>query len=101
MTGESPLIDEYSLASRLSYFLWSSMPDEELLKLAGRDQLRNNLQAQVERMMRDPKAVALIENFTGQWLEARDVASAPINAARVAERHGRPREQAIARRSAA
>jgi hypothetical protein len=83
--GQAPLIDEYSLASRLSYFLWSSMPDEELLKLAGKSELRKNLHAQVKRMLIDSKSSAFTENFTGQWLEARDVAAVPIDARRVAD----------------
>ncbi len=66
-------VDEYSLASRLSYFLWSTMPDEELIALAGRGELRKNLAAQVERMLKDPRAENLARNFTGQWLQARDV----------------------------
>jgi hypothetical protein len=75
-----PRIDEYSLASRLSYFLWSSMPDEELFALASKGQLRANLHAQVDRMLRDPKAQECVRNFTGQWLQARDVEFVPINA---------------------
>ncbi len=75
-----PRVDEYSLASRLSYFLWSSMPDAELLALAGRGQLRANLRAQVARMLLDKKSEGLVRNFTGQWLQARDVEFIPINA---------------------
>ena len=56
-------IDEYALASRLSYFLWSSMPDEELFGLAGKGRLRRDLAGQVRRMLRDPRAHALVENF--------------------------------------
>ncbi|HEX2862324.1 MAG TPA: DUF1592 domain-containing protein, partial [Lacunisphaera sp.] len=67
-----PFVDEYSLASRLSYFLWSSMPDAELLELAGRNQLRANLPAQYDRMLRDPKFKRFVSDFTGQWLQARD-----------------------------
>lgn len=66
-------VDEYSLASRLSYFLWSTMPDAELLALAARGELRANLDAQVKRMLADPRADNLARNFTGQWLQARDV----------------------------
>ena len=66
-------VDEYSLASRLSYFLWSTMPDDELLKLAARGELRRNLPGQVKRMLADPRADNLARNFTGQWLQARDV----------------------------
>ncbi len=75
-----PLLDEYALASRLSYFLWSSMPDEELFGLAQRGELRRELRPQLARMLRDPKAQAFFRNFTGQWLQARDVESVPINA---------------------
>jgi mono/diheme cytochrome c family protein len=69
-TGPQPL-DEIALASRLSYFLWSSMPDDDLLGLAERGQLRKNLAAQVKRMLASPKASALTENFAGQWLQIR------------------------------
>lgn len=64
-------LDEYQLASRLSYFLWSSMPDDELFDLAGKKQLTANLDAQVRRMLKDPKAKALTENFALQWLQLR------------------------------
>jgi len=69
-------IGEFELASRLSYFLWSSMPDARLLQLAKRNRLRNRdvLQAEVTRMLIDPKAEALVENFGGQWLELRNIA---------------------------
>ncbi len=83
-------IDEYSLASRLSYFLWSSMPDEALIRLAGQGQLRKNLAAQVQRMMRDPRSEALIENFSGQWLETRDIVTVPINTFAVLRREADP-----------
>jgi hypothetical protein len=74
------LVDEYSLASRLSYFLWSSMPDEELFKLAGKRQLRSNLASQVKRMVADTRSEGLVENFTGQWLQTRDVEGITIDA---------------------
>lgn len=73
-------IDEFALASRLSYFLWSTMPDAELFGLAQRGELRRQLAAQMKRMIADPKAQAFVRNFTGQWLQARDVESVPINA---------------------
>ena len=76
---EHPLVDEWSLASRLSYFLWSSMPDEELFRLAGEGRLRANLKQQVDRMLADPKAMEFVRNFTGQWLQARDIATVIIN----------------------
>jgi hypothetical protein len=66
-------IDEYALASRLAYFLWSSMPDEELFAQAEHKTLRHNLEAQVRRMLKDPKAAALAENFAGQWLQLRNL----------------------------
>lgn len=68
-------LDEFSLAGRLSYFLWSSMPDEDLLQLAeqGRLSRPETLREQVERMLRDPKAKAFTENFAGQWLGLRDI----------------------------
>ena len=64
-------LNEYELASRLSYFLWSSMPDEALLKLAADGQLRTQLDAQVDRMLNGPRGDALIRNFGEQWLETR------------------------------
>jgi hypothetical protein len=64
-------ISEHELAVRLSYFLWSSMPDEELFRLADSSALRKNLEAQVKRMLGDPKAKALADNFAGQWLNLR------------------------------
>jgi hypothetical protein len=92
--GETPgKLDDFALASRLSYFLWSSMPDEELLGVAERGfesaegaaaggETRSGaatlgdpevLRAQVERMLDDPKAAAFTENFVGQWLGLRDI----------------------------
>ena len=71
-------INQYELASRLSYFLWSSMPDEELMRVAEQGTLRKPavLQAQVQRMLKDEKSRALVENFGGQWLELRKLESA-------------------------
>lgn len=66
---EARPLDEYQLASRLSYFLWSTMPDEELSGLAEKKKLRSSLNAQVHRMLQDPKSEALVENFALQWLE--------------------------------
>jgi hypothetical protein len=82
-------LDEYSLASRLSYFLWSSMPDAELTRLAGAHQLRANLGAQVKRMLADSRSRAFIQNFTGQWLQARDVETVVIDARAVLAREER------------
>ncbi len=66
-------IDEYSLASRLSYFLWSAPPDTRLLDLAAKGELRKDLPAEVKRMISDERAWALTENFAGQWLQIRDM----------------------------
>lgn len=68
-------IDDFALASRLSYFLWSSMPDKTLFALATKGTLSKPdvLRSQTERMLKDPKASAFIENFTGQWLDLRDI----------------------------
>jgi hypothetical protein len=70
-------VSDIELASRLSYFLWNSMPDDELLGLAEKKQLSTPavLDAQVKRMLADPKAFALAENFAGQWLEIRNLDS--------------------------
>lgn len=72
-------IDEYALASRLSYFLWSTMPDEELFTLAKTGQLRKNLDAQIDRMMAHKKFDKFVENFGGQWLHSRDITSVNIS----------------------
>lgn len=70
-------INEHELASRLSYFLWSSMPDNELLCCADEGKLREPkvLEAQVRRMLKDARAFALVENFGGQWLQTRALES--------------------------
>ena len=68
-------VSDYELASRLSYFLWSTMPDPELFRLAADRKLRQPviLEAQVRRMLADPKSRALVDNFGGQWLQFRNV----------------------------
>ncbi len=66
-------VSEWALASRLSYFLWSTMPDDELFAEAERGTLRKNLAAQVKRMLADPKAEALVENYASQWLQVRNL----------------------------
>jgi hypothetical protein len=70
-------LNPHELASRLSYFLWSSMPDDELMRAADNGSLRKPavLQAQVARMLKDEKTRALVENFGGQWLELRKLES--------------------------
>ena len=69
-TGKPYRIQDFELASRLSYFLWASMPDRELLQLASKNQLSEPevLRLQVDRMLRDPRSKALAEGFAGQWL---------------------------------
>jgi cytochrome c553 len=68
-------LDDFALASRLSYFLWSSMPDDELLALAEQQKLSQPdiLHQQVDRLLRSPKAKAFTTNFVGQWLGLRDI----------------------------
>lgn len=75
--GSSHRISDFELASRLSFFLWSSIPDDELLDLAEKQQLREAdvLEAQVRRMLADSRSNALIENFVGQWLQLRNLES--------------------------
>ncbi len=74
--GRSYRISDLELASRLSFFLWSSIPDEELLTLAEQGRLREPafINAQVKRMLGDWRSSALVENFAGQWLQLRNVA---------------------------
>ena len=69
------IIGDVALASRLSYFLWSSLPDEKLRGLARRGELQKPdvLRAQVERMLADPKSKRFVESFTGQWLRLYDI----------------------------
>lgn len=93
-----PLVDEFSLASRLSYFLWSSMPDDELLRLAERGELRKNLSRQVERLLADEKSEAFVRNFVGQWLRARDIENVAIEARSVLAREDAPNPEAVAQR---
>jgi cytochrome c553 len=89
--GKGPhRISEHELASRLSYFLWSSLPDEELLAAAdaGRLRLPGALEAQVRRMLADPRSRALTENFAGQWLEIRNLETLKPDAAKFPEFDG-------------
>src|SRR6185503_8058584 len=64
-------LNDYELASRLSYFLWSSMPDDQLLTQAAQGDLHHDavLDEQVRRMLKDPKSQALVDNFAEQWLQ--------------------------------
>src|SRR4029078_1507884 len=76
--GVAYLVDDIALAWRLSFFLWSSSPDDDLLELASDGKLKDPavLEQQVKRMLKDPKSDALVKNFAGQWLYLRDVAGA-------------------------
>ena len=74
-------VSDHELATRLSFFLWSSMPDATLFRLAEQGQLRRPavLEAQVRRMLADPRADALMQNFAGQWLHVRNLQNAAPN----------------------
>jgi hypothetical protein len=74
-SGKAVPVNDYELASRLSYFLWSSMPDAELYRAAREHKLHEPevLEAQVRRMLADKKADALVENFAGEWLQFRNI----------------------------
>lgn len=76
--GNLTPLRQHELASRLSYFLWSSTPDDELLALADEGRLSDpeTLRAQVRRLLADPRSRALVENFGGQWLELRKLEAA-------------------------
>src|SRR3990172_6390777 len=74
-------VADYELASRLSYFLWSTMPDDALFELAAGGTLHQPdiLEQQVRRMIQDPRSRALVENFAGQWLNLRNLDIATPN----------------------
>ena len=96
--GAPRALTDLELASRLSYFLWSSMPDDELLDLATKNQLRagKTLDAQVARMLKDPKAKEFGENFAGQWLQTRNLKLASPDRGRFTQ-FDEPLRQAMAR----
>ncbi len=73
--GKPYRVSDLALASRLSFFLWSSIPDDELIDLAAQGRLRDQavLDQQVRRMLKDPRSEALVSNFTGQWLSVRSL----------------------------
>jgi hypothetical protein len=79
--GAAYRVSDMELASRLSFFLWSSIPDDVLLEAAGRQKLANGalVDRQVERMLADPRSRALIDNFAGQWLELRNLRNVQPN----------------------
>jgi len=73
--GKTYRVSDVALASRLSFFLWSSIPDDELIDLAAQGKLHEPtvLEQQVRRMLKDPKSDSLVSNFTGQWLSVRSL----------------------------
>ena len=73
--GKSYRISDLALASRLSFFLWSSVPDDQLIDLAAQGKLKDPavLEKQVRRMLADPRSDAMVSNFTGQWLSVRSL----------------------------
>lgn len=75
LLNRSETVDGFTIASRLSYFLWSTAPDEELLRLASSGNLSDSTvrRAQVDRMLQDSRVQAFVDNFTGQWLDLRDI----------------------------
>ncbi len=77
--GGKRLISEHALASRLSYFLWSTMPDTRLRELADKRELRKNLRPEIKRMLESEKSEAFLENFVGQWLQLRDMEAVTPN----------------------
>ncbi|MEM9586976.1 MAG: DUF1592 domain-containing protein [Planctomycetota bacterium] len=89
-------IDQHALASRLSYFLWSTMPDAELSDTASQGNLESQIHQQVDRMLDDPRSDQLASHFVGQWLRTRDVVTQPIDplgASGQRERYERLRDQ--------
>lgn len=75
-TPQPRMLDDYALANRLSYFLWASMPDDELFDLASKKELSKNLEPQVQRMLKDPRAKqTLVNDFAMQWLQLKRLRS--------------------------
>jgi hypothetical protein len=81
VSGKPYRVSDFDLASRLSFFLWSSIPDDELLQLASQGKLKDPviLDRQVRRMLADPKAESLVSNFAGQWLQLRNLRNVQPN----------------------
>ena len=95
-------LDNFELASRLSYFLWSSTPDDRLAELAEKGRLKDRATRiqEVDRMLADPRAEALVDNFAAQWLGLREIGTNPPAAA-FYPRYDRHLELSIVRESAA
>ncbi len=96
----SKALDDFELASRLSYFLWSSMPDKRLSELAEKGRLKDKATRlqEVDRLLADPKAEAFVHNFAGQWLSLREIGTNPP-AADLYPQYDRHLEVSIARES--
>ncbi|OAI53472.1 hypothetical protein AYO47_00920 [Planctomyces sp. SCGC AG-212-M04] len=75
-------LDEFALASRLSYFLWSSLPDDALIAQASAGTLRKNLRSEVARMLKDDRSDRFFSDFVGQWLQTRDIEGVQIETLR-------------------
>ena len=94
-TGTEPrLLDDYALASRLSYFLWGSMPDSLLFALGGEGKaavIPEILKGQVARMLRNPKSFEFVQSFVEQWLRTRDLGQSVQARSRSCSPHGRMR----------
>ncbi len=71
--GDKSLLTEHALASRLSYFLWSTMPDDRLMRLADHGELREKLTVEIDRLLDDSRSEQFIKNFSGQWLQLRSL----------------------------
>ena len=76
---EAVALDEHALAARLSYLLHATGPDQQLAALAARGELRQNLEAEVRRLLADPRSDRFVSRFVGQWLRTRDVENVPIS----------------------
>ena len=90
--GEIRNLTDFEFASRLSYFLWSSMPDQELLALAGKGELLKQIPQQVRRMLQDPRAQAFTRNFSSQWLQIRALNEIEIDRSKFPKFNGQLRE---------
>lgn len=92
---EKRTINEYELASRLSYFLWSTMPDDKLMELASAGHLRENLATEVDRMLEDSRAQRFVEQFTDQWLGLNVVENIAVNRERFPEFDDRLKQEMV------
>ncbi len=90
--GEIRNLNEYEVAARLAYFLWSSMPDRELFDLASRGELTKQLPQQVKRMLKDWRADAFTRNFSSQWLQIRAIGEIEIDRTKFPKYNGGLRE---------